>query len=370
MFKIEKCSTGDGFRALSGDWGKLLSRSDADNLFMTWEWLYNWWSVFEEGSRDRLSIFLIRENGVLLGIAPFYITDAGTIRARTLRFLGSYGLGSDYLDFILYRGREQELLSALFEHLVRSDTWDIIDITDIRKDSPSVELLKGQNFFRTKTTAHTVCPFLGLPDKWETLQSSFSKNLRYDINRKRRKFERDYKGSFKEITKMEELENAIEALIALNKARFTEKNIPSPFTEDRFSRFHRRIIPLFFEKNMLRLFFLTIDDEPVGCIYMYRYGEKYLFYQIGFDPKWNRISPGVLLFSYSIERAIEEGLKEFDLLQGDEKYKYRWASGSHDNLRLKLYRGSIKGELLYMTSSVLKSTISILRRVRTSINMT
>jgi CelD/BcsL family acetyltransferase involved in cellulose biosynthesis len=57
-------------------------------------------------------------------------------------------------------------------------------------------------------------------------------------------------------------------------------------------------------------------------------GDRYAFFNSGFDPDLSRLRPGVLMQAAVIEAAFEEGAAEFDLLLGDESYKQRFADGS------------------------------------------
>src|ERR1019366_3006589 len=40
---VERIADVPGFEALRDEWGELLESSDADCLFLTWEWLSTWW---------------------------------------------------------------------------------------------------------------------------------------------------------------------------------------------------------------------------------------------------------------------------------------------------------------------------------------
>ena len=62
----------DEFSQLRKVWDNLLSQSPADNYFLSWEWLWNWWQVFAR-PEDRLAILLIEDGTEVTAIAPFYI---------------------------------------------------------------------------------------------------------------------------------------------------------------------------------------------------------------------------------------------------------------------------------------------------------
>ncbi len=93
---------------------------------------------------------------------------------------------------------------------------------------------------------------------------------------------------------------------------------------------------------------MKIDDRPIASIYNVSYQGKYYYYQSGLSPDWNKVSPGMLLFRYSIEKAISEGVEEFDFLQGKEEFKFRWTKDVRNNMRIVLMDKGVKGIILTM----------------------
>src|SRR5882672_10410258 len=91
------------FDGLREEWNQLLSRSRCDNVFLRWEWMHTWWSVFKRNRK--LFIWTARREGQLVGIAPFYIDRAGLFGPRFLR-LCSEELSPDYLDIMAEAGQE------------------------------------------------------------------------------------------------------------------------------------------------------------------------------------------------------------------------------------------------------------------------
>ena len=115
--------------------------------------------------------------------------------------------------------------------------------------------------------------------------------------------------------------------------------------------------------DWLRLCFLKIKGYYIASLYIFKYGGKYYYYQSGFDPDWEKLSPGFLLFSYCIENAISEGIKEFDFLQGEEEYKYLWTNKTRTNLNVKVYRKFFRNAIRYMVEKnkpIVKSKIKTL----------
>jgi CelD/BcsL family acetyltransferase involved in cellulose biosynthesis len=69
---------------------------------------------------------------------------------------------------------------------------------------------------------------------------------------------------------------------------------------------------------------LILEGETIGAIYAMAFNQTAYFYQLGFDPRKARISPGTLLVASTIRMSIDEGLMRFDFMRGDESYKRRW----------------------------------------------
>jgi hypothetical protein len=67
------------------------------------------------------------------------------------------------------------------------------------------------------------------------------------------------------------------------------------------------------------------------------YGSTFYFYQSGFDPAYSKHSVGLVMMGLAIKSALEEGAAEYDLLHGDEEYKFHWAPDHRELARLEVY---------------------------------
>jgi len=357
MIKVEELTTAQKFLEIREEWNCLLSKCRSDSFFMSWDWLYNWWQFY--GSGMDLKILLLRQDGKLRGIAPLCISFEKI--SRMLNFIGYSHVGSDCLDFIFYKNFEEALLERFFLYIREEfKEWDIFTVTDLPPNSMTTSYVRTQKIFTMIEQEPRICPYLSLPDTWEDLERSFGSNLRYDTRRKKRKFINEFNGKFVEITDIGDLDRAFASMLRLSAARFKEKGLTSPFEDKRFRGFHRKLMSDLFNKDMLRLFTLNIDGKDIAFLYNFKYLDSYLFYQSGFSPRWGKISPGVVIFTLSIEKAIQEGMKEFDFLRGDEAYKKRWTKEFRKNNIIQLFNSGVKNDVMRRAmsmSSNIKRTI-------------
>ena len=78
--RVELIDDTERFRALRQEWDELLEQSAADCLFLTWEWLYPWWTHCADGRK--LCLLAVRDGGDLIGVAPLAVSPWRVTRFR------------------------------------------------------------------------------------------------------------------------------------------------------------------------------------------------------------------------------------------------------------------------------------------------
>jgi CelD/BcsL family acetyltransferase involved in cellulose biosynthesis len=107
----------------------------------------------------------------------------------------------------------------------------------------------------------------------------------------------------------------------------------------------------------LRLYRLEVDGTAVAAWYGWRVGERFSYYQAGFDPSWSRYSVGFLLLAETIREAIHEGAAEYDLLLGDEAFKARFATDERLGRRVLLAPSISGGRLAAAAMGLARSAM-------------
>jgi CelD/BcsL family acetyltransferase involved in cellulose biosynthesis len=330
MLALEVIDNKESFQSLGDRWNDLLSRSASDTIFLTWEWVFNWWQVY--GREKELHILILKDqNGALVAIAPFYVRLTKVfkgIQIKEVRFLGSgEDVSPDYLDIIVKKGYENEAIRTILKYLSNDRKWDILNLTDILSTSSILKKLKKSaldNGLTVKEVACAICPYIQLPSSWEDYLARLSKNTRYNVRRRTRNLAKQFNTRFFIWEDIDQLDTAMERLATLHNKRWTEKGSSQSFATEEYNAFHRAVARDFADKGWLHLSSLELDGEIVGIYYDYQYNNKIYYYQGGFDPSLYKYSLGLVLRAYIIEKAIEEGLTEIDLLKGAYDHKYMW----------------------------------------------
>jgi len=332
-----------GFEGLRGEWNELLDDSDSNCLFLTWEWLYTWWKHLSGGRR--LFIVTVRQGRELLAIAPLALRPprwGRLVPYRSLEFLGTGAIGSDYLDSILRR-REQRALQALAEYLANQDF--VLELAQLSRESSFATQLaehlrqRGWKLWKAKSD---LCPFINLSGHtWASYLERLGPTDRFQTRFKN--LGRRFDMRFEQARSEEECRKFLEILIQLHQLRWQGKGSPGAFYTPSLLSFHEELSQIALGRGWLRLFVLWLDGRPAASLYGFMYERTFYFYQSGFDPQYAKHSVGFVTMGLTVKSAIEEGAEEYDLLHGDEPYKFHWTDTARELDRVEFYPPSLRG---------------------------
>ena len=345
---VETITEVEAFRELREEWTLLLARSDADCLFLTWEWLHTWWTHL--AADRRLFIVAVRSGGELIAVAPLALTAgrrAGLAPLSSLTFLGTGSVGSDYLDVIVAQGREAEAYDGLARGLGAQPF--ALQLAQLhRGTSATVGLarrLARRGWQCTERPADR-CPFIALQGvSWGSYLASLDGHHRSNWKRRRANLDKAFAMRFERVETDGERAAALGAFFALHSQRWEGRGGSTAFYSASLREFHEAWTRVALDRGWLRFFLMRLDGRPVGAIYGFRYRGTFGFYQTGFDPAYARHGIGQVMIGLSIKSAIEEGADEYDLLHGTERYKADWARSMRELSRIEAYPPSLRGRV-------------------------
>jgi CelD/BcsL family acetyltransferase involved in cellulose biosynthesis len=325
---VETHSDAAIFDRIKDEWDGLLDDSRPEALYLSVAWQRIWWRCLGRGD---LGVTTVRDDaGRLIGVAPWFLEDvAGT---RTWRPIGCVDVG-DYLDVVSAPGQVEAVLGALVDFLDSDEApaWDAMDICSLQAGSPTLEHLprlaqaKG---WQAETRLQDVAPVIPLPGdgEFETYLEALDGKQRRELRRKLRRAEAweggvDWYAVGPEADS-ETLSEELDAFLELMAMSDPEK---AAFLENPGNRgFFEELAPLAADLGWLRLEFLRVEGQRAAGLFCVVFGDRQMVYNSGFNyAAFGAVSPGWVLFGYSIADAIERGLSYYDFLRGGEDYKYR-----------------------------------------------
>jgi CelD/BcsL family acetyltransferase involved in cellulose biosynthesis len=353
------------FTAMATEWNALLAASQRSSVFMRWEWMHTWWELFKH--RKTLCILAARENGTLVGLAPFYIERQPPLNARMLKFCSAEDLYPDYLDIIADPHVEQGVGQAFMRYLSDQRVLDGMVLDNVLQDSIVQRyFLPAGTQFRTFVRLSSTCPYIRFGGRFDDyMKARFSGKKRRQLNWQLRQALEEHGMTLVAPSSHTEAVAAVEHVFDLHERRAAEKQIASSFATDKAMAFHRKLTASFFASGILDLRLLLKGNEPVGASYNFIYQDKVYHFQSGFDPQWEKLSLGTSLTLLMVRSTADRGLAEYDFLKGDERYKKSWATGEHQQYEIRVFLRTSRGwlaENLYRSKLAVKN---LARRLRT-----
>ena len=345
------CESLRGLEELRGHWNDLLAGASCGTVFLTWDWLYTWAERFLKEQR-RLFLPIVSEGPNVIGIVPMYLdkVSRGPLRVRELAFLGIPETGSDYLDFITKKGKEQVVVESLLECLFGRyrKAWDILCLKEI----PSGSAILTQLLYQLRRSGkHWVieegsyCPGVLLPGNFDEYFNRLSSHRR-----------QQYKREMKILFSSERVEHVV-----CRKGQSFEEAYRTFRTlyEQRWGGDYGELfgfLQSYIERNgnadKAEVSLLMVDGRPVGGLLHLIHGEVMYMYLMAIDKDFNRsISIGNLMCGMNLKHAVESGFKEYDFLKGEEFYKLLWMNQAKRAINVSVYNKSMASLLAYITMS-------------------
>ncbi|MFK8018951.1 MAG: GNAT family N-acetyltransferase [Pseudomonadales bacterium] len=352
MLQVINLTTVKQFRALEDEWRELSAQCPTASIFNGWDWLWNWWQVY--GLQQPLALITVRDEcGQLQGILPLYIAESKALKlapVRELRLIGTGGDTSpDYLGPLYRSDCGDSLFTLMCEAIDQLAAWDVARFTDLTNNTAFCNALAAR-FGELDGCAQI--RFIQLPSSFGEYLGTLSSNQRKQVRRRRRRFEEMGETRFYRWPATQAIDSAFDSLVALHNKRWDGVEDAGSFNTSKYLAFHRAVMQALHTRDELRLYCLELNEQMIAMEYSYKWNDTIYSFQCGYDPQFSELRPGQLLLNYSIENAIEEGLKEYDMLKGDYDYKVSAAKDQRETRSLQSFRVTGAGRLASFSSDL------------------
>jgi len=340
MLKVKEIDDFSQFVALRDQWNQVLSKSEDNNIFLTWEWLSTWWRHFGKGRK--LRILLAQENETIIAAAPLMLSSYSLfgLKLRKMEFLGAEH--TDYRNFILTRQKKECM--RLFMNYLQGLDWDFLefrDIPEIHEPAASLRKLFYKGLLENERVSST-CYYIPLGPSINDFSKQISGDMRRNLRRRMKRLQENHTIIFERQDDVDSIDQGIKTFVNLHQKKWTSKGREGSFGEDpRFAGFLLDACKLLAEKRWVNLSLMKANDVPISAGLCFEYNKTLYYYHPGYDPAYAKFGVGNLLLLHLIESAIQNRLTMFDFLHGTEPYKRSWTSLSFNNLEFGCTRNRL-----------------------------
>jgi CelD/BcsL family acetyltransferase involved in cellulose biosynthesis len=333
--------------ALASAWESLEEPAHPGAPFRSLAWISAWWKHFS--FRREPFVLIARAGARVLGLLPLY-TEPLPLGGRRVALMGDGVVGSDYLG-VVSRARDSQRLALIFARHLTSMAHEQLVLDGVLADDPLVAALAG--WPRVAVEPRFRCPFIGIATLRAVDRSPKSAFQRYlkmlpdgagaQWQRRLRWLERCRGFQLERLERAADLPRAFDALLELHRKRWASEGGSDGIVSRAVEQFQRDAAVALAERGWLRLYLMSVEGEPRAALYGFSHGERFAYYQAGFDPEWRQRSVGTALLGLVISDCFSEGAAEFDFLRGTESYKLKWATGARETVRVRGRDASLRG---------------------------
>lgn len=347
--RIEVVDKFEEFLKLESVWNVLLYQTDADFPFLTFEWLSCWWKSF--GNAGKLLILLVQDEQETIGLAPLMFTSLRMrgILLKAVTFIANYH--SNRTAFIL-KNKHEEIISAIFEFLKSNYKFDLIYLEMIEENTNTVNALnkvldKEKYKFVVKSSCNS--PYIVIKQGWDDYYKERLKKLRDDIRYGTNLLKKNHKFEFKKFIGNDQ--KVFSDILKVSQNTWQFKNNTAIASHACTVQFYRDLAEVCARKEWLNLYMLKINNEPAAFEFILNYKKKAYLLKTGFNERFRRFSPGILLLANSIKDSFNYCLKEYDLLGESDSYKMRWATAYRAHRKYLIFNHNLIGTILFFLES-------------------
>jgi CelD/BcsL family acetyltransferase involved in cellulose biosynthesis len=326
--------------SLHTDW-QLLRDEDPDaTIFQGPRYLATWRSALAPGIATR--VHTVHRDGRLIGVIADANERAGTptgpIEVR--RFQGGTEV-TDYLGPVSRREDRTDVADAYVANLAADVDWDEFVAGGLVEESSWADAIRqaaDRHGLKVLTEElEDVCPRVDLAGGHDAYLARLPGRLRQELARKTRKLARDA-GELELVeVPAAEVSDQLDGFLDQAAESFPEK--AGFFSRPEMHAWFRALAGEFVDDGVFRLHRLEVGGLPAASAVSLVHDGEWGLYNSAFDPALGSFAPGVVLVGLLLERAAAEGCRTFDLLRGDEPYKYRFGAVDRRLLRLTIVRG-------------------------------
>ena len=307
MLKVEVYPGQEGLRAISRDWEQLFAQLDSRRFFHD----YGWWKSYLEGLESdpgSVSFFLIRREHQPLAIVPLKLVEQQMFGLRTRQWQLPQHWHMPLSDILCARSSSMgETFAALLRVLRREEStaWDALVFDRVLEESPLRGLLPDARAPLHTSNLNT-CDYIDCRGSYADVTSAFSRNFRSNLNKARKKLNREPGVEFSSVSAPAELVRCFADFMDLEASGWkgargsnTAIKLHPPLV-----KFYRSLIDELGGEDAIMINCLRVGGKLIAGQFCVRYDDTLYILKLAYDEAWSHVAPGNML----LERTIQDGI--------------------------------------------------------------
>jgi hypothetical protein len=257
-------------------------------------------------------------------------------------------LVNSHTPFFDIAARDEAARARIVGALVRSP-YTCLALNVLPANSLTVESLLGASgggrraVIRERYTSPIVTTNVSL----EHFRAATKRRWGAPLERFRRKMKREHQATFHILEQPEHLDLTLERGFWVEGSGWKGAAGTAIRSDPRTEQFYRSVAHRFAARGQLSLSWISFGGEMVAFDLCLLHGQRLYLLKTGFDERYRRLAPGLVLRLSVIERCIERGIAAHELLGDDSEWKRKFADSARRHIEVRLYRRSVSGTMAW-----------------------
>lgn len=340
-------------------WVALEERVGGGRPAISWTWTDTWlrhygdtvtpsFALFERGGEPIGAALLVLSRRHRLGVRRLHLGTAGEPVGE--------GVFVEYNDVLCAPEDRRVVIRALLETIRAEPGWDELHVPGLRPEAAAVlaEELPHEASPQQSWTIRLD------PDR--TVYDGLKGSVRRLVRQARESLE---PAAPEQVVSVLAAREAMDEMALLHQERWNAVGRPGVFASRRLAGFLTDLTEAWLDSGRVLLYRLPDSGgKALGCVVGFVEDDRFLYYQAGFRrfPD-NRKRAGLLSHVEFAELCRRRGMREYELLAGDARYKRQLSGGEYNTLYWSSYRRpSIRNSGIDLA----RRTVAAARRVNRS----
>ncbi len=348
--RVTTVTSDDEFARMGDEWDALLADAHAPSIFLSYEWIWPWWTHFGEGE---LAVFTVRERDRLVGIVPMMKTVRRCLGLPMMTLRSMTNTHSPRFDLAVAKGRVEEVVAAWWDHVVGCERWDVMELDYVPRDSEALAYV-ARRAERGRVVVRRVeqmaSPVLHVASSWRDYFGGLSTTFRRNVEYAERKLDQAGGVSVTEVNGGSALDDALGIAFRIEASGWKGAEGTAIVCSDAEDGFYRAIARRAAVNGRLHLYFLVVGGREIAFDLCLNYGNTLNLVKIGYEPgPYAKFSPGVVLRKKVLESVFRGGrIQRYEMLGRASGWKLKWTNAVVVTERVFFYRRGIRPTLQFL----------------------
>ncbi len=360
--RVKRITTLEAFESLAPVWQAVAAESGQTSPFLSHEWFGCCWRA--AGTARRPEVLLVEDTAGPVGLVPL-VRWSGDLHGMPARFVGMLDApDSPFVDWLCL-GSPEPAIEAVMTYLAEREDWDVLALNGLPAAAATVKALESwlPGRFRSHPLGVLRSPYLTVSGSWDDFWAKRSQRFKKTIRNVSNRLTKTSAVIAEEHRDVRSDGAVFAELLDVSRRSWKAPRHVALATMPRMAEFFAELTERASAREWLRLWILRLDGRAVATEYQLEDGGRVHALRAEFDGSLlEELSPGTHLNAEIVRTLFgRPGVHEYDMGPGENEYKARWASGTHETVGLHVYRPGMYGATLYTLEG---RALPALRRLR------